>query len=49
MKEILDSELESYGISLKHNIMDNGERRFRLIGKDGSSYIRTESTEEGAW
>lgn len=49
MKEIQDSELENYGISLKHNIMDNGEKRFRLIGKDGSSYIRTESTEEGAW
>ncbi|MDO3410572.1 hypothetical protein QWJ34_12440 [Saccharibacillus sp. CPCC 101409] len=29
--------------------MENGEKRFRLAASDGSSYIRTESAEDGAW
>lgn len=49
MKEIRDTELPQYGISTKHNIMDNGERRFRLLGADGSCYIRTESAEDSGW
>lgn len=31
------------GIEMKHSDMGNGELRYRLIGKDGSSYIRTEA------
>ena len=29
--------------------MDNGERRFRLAGADGSCYIRTEAAEDSGW
>ena len=46
MKEINNNELKDYGINTKHHIMDNGEKRFRLIGADGSTYIRTESSLE---
>ena len=49
MQEINNDELKKYGINTKHNIMDNGEKRFRLIGEDGSSYIRTESTLNSGW
>ena len=49
MKTIEDNELEKYGVSINCNIMDNDEKRFRLIGKDGSSYIRTETSENGGW
>ena len=49
MKEILDAELAQYGILTQHNIMDNGERRFRLAGADGSCYIRTEAAEDSGW
>lgn len=49
MKEIENSELNEFGITTKHHIMDNGEKRFRLIGSDGSSYIRTESSAHGGW
>lgn len=49
MKEIENNELYKFGISTKHNIMDNGERRFRLTGSDGSAYIRTEATSNSGW
>ena len=49
MKEIKENELNNYGINIKCNIMDNGESRFRLIGSDGSSYIRTESSVNSGW
>lgn len=49
MKQIPDSQLSQYGITTNHNIMDNGERRFRLAGADGSVYIRTEATGESGW
>ena len=49
MKEIKNNELNEYGIITKHHIMDNGEKRFRLIGDDGSSYIRTESSINSGW
>lgn len=49
MKEILDAELAQYGIRTQHNVMDNGERRFRLAGADGSCYIRTESSGDSGW
>ena len=49
MKEIKDNQLSEYGIITKHNIMDNGEKRFRLIGGDGSSYIRTEASINSGW
>ena len=49
MKEIFDHELPQYGIRTNHNIMDNGERRFRLSGADGSCYIRTEAPADSGW
>ena len=49
MKEIKNNELNEYGIITEHNIMDNGEKRFRLIGSDGSSYIRAEASFNGGW
>lgn len=49
MKEIKDCDLPQYGIRTQHNIMDNGERRFRLAGADGSCYIRTESSGDSGW
>ena len=49
MKNIEEFELSQYGIRTNHNIMDNGERRFRLSGADGSCYIRTEANEDSGW
>lgn len=49
MQEISEQELAQYGIRTQHNIMDNGERRFRLAGADGSCYIRTESSGDSGW
>lgn len=49
MKEILDAELPRYGIRTQHSLMDNGERRFRLAGADGSCYIRTEAAQDSGW
>ena len=49
MKEITHNELAQYGIRTNHNVMDNGELRFRLAGADGSCYIRTESARDGGW
>lgn len=37
------------GISTSHSRMDNGELRYRLVAKDGSSYIRTEASADGGW
>lgn len=48
MTELSIEQLSAYGISQKHEIMDNGELRARLIGADGSSYIRTEAS-CGGW
>lgn len=49
MQEIQDTELPRYGIRTGHSKMDNGERRFRLIGADGSCYIRTEAAPDSGW
>lgn len=49
MKQIEEIELSQYGIRTNHSIMDNGERRFRLSGADGSCYIRTEAAEDSGW
>jgi len=49
MKEIADHELSQYGVSTRHNVMDNGELRFRLLGSDGSCYIRTEASGDSGW
>jgi hypothetical protein len=50
MAKISDDEARSkYGISTKHEKMNNGELRFRLLCEDGSAYIRTVAGDQGAW
>ncbi|MGR6543379.1 hypothetical protein [Paenibacillus tundrae] len=49
MKMISLEEAKSLGVETAYHLMDNGEKRFRLINNDGSSYIRTEGSEKGAW
>jgi len=49
MGKINTEDLASYGIILNHEKMENGELRFRLMGKDGSGYIRTVAGKQGAW
>lgn len=50
MNNISDVVAENeYGITCRHELMANGELRFRLNSEDGSAYIRTVSGETGAW
>ncbi|WP_169091749.1 hypothetical protein [Paenibacillus sp. PL91] len=48
-KQISEEEAHLLGIDTLHQEMDNGERRFRLVSSDGSSYIRTEASNNGGW
>ncbi|PWM23718.1 MAG: hypothetical protein DBX44_05425 [Oscillospiraceae bacterium] len=41
--------LPTFGITLRHEQMDNGELRFRLTGADQSSYIRCENPGPPVW
>lgn len=38
-----------HGITCEHELMPNGELRFRLFGPDGNGYVRTEAGVTGAW
>ena len=51
MKRILNAEeVATSGMINKHEQMENGEFRFRLVSeKDGSGYIRTVGGAKGAW
>lgn len=49
MKVITPEEAQRLGAEVAHHEMMNGEKRFRLVHKDGSSYIRTEASCKGAW
>ncbi|MZQ83036.1 hypothetical protein GQF01_13060 [Paenibacillus sp. 5J-6] len=51
MQRISEEEARSlFGIENKYDLMNNGERRFRLnCSADGSSYCRTVAAENGAW
>lgn len=50
MKEINQSEAEKkYKIFTRHQEMENGELRFRLIKDDGTAYSRTEAGGSGFW
>lgn len=42
-------EARQLGVWTAHTKMENGETRFRLRCKDGTSYIRTESSKFGGW
>ncbi len=46
---IKQEDIAKYGISSKHEQMNNGELRFRLTADDGSGYIRTVAGKNGAW
>lgn len=43
-KQVGDIEAAQLGVTSNHNIMENGELRFRLVASDGSSYVRTETS-----
>jgi len=49
LKNITSEEARLLGVDSIHQVMDNGEKRFRLVNSDGSSYIRTEASENGSW
>lgn len=45
----IDDAAATYGIRTNHEMMPNGERRFRLTSDDGNDYIRTVAGTGGAW
>lgn len=49
MEKISAEMAGEQGISAQHTLMDNGERRYRLVASDGSSYIRTEASVGSGW
>ncbi|MBS4220288.1 hypothetical protein KHA96_18460 [Bacillus sp. FJAT-49711] len=48
-KKISIEEANSSGIEVNFELMNNGEKRYRLVSFDGSSYCRTVAAENGAW
>jgi mannose-6-phosphate isomerase-like protein (cupin superfamily) len=44
-----EQAVQAEGIRTRHERMDNGEFRFRLLAGDGSAYIRTVAGPAGAW
>jgi mannose-6-phosphate isomerase-like protein (cupin superfamily) len=48
-KEISLEEAHSSGIDVNFELMNNGEKRYRLVSSDGSSYCRTVGAETAAW
>lgn len=49
MKNISSEEARLLGVDTVYQIMDNEDKRFRLVNNDGSSYIRTEGSKNGSW
>jgi len=45
----IDEAAHAEGIATRHERMDNGELRFRLLAGDGSAYIRTVAGQTGSW
>ena len=49
-KRITEKEAkQAFGMATAHEVMDNGERRFRLRHEGGSAYIRTEASVASGW
>lgn len=48
-KKISIEEATKDGIKLNFDQMNNGEKRYRLVGPDGSGYCRTLGSNKGAW
>ncbi|MEA3318632.1 MAG: hypothetical protein U9Q88_01300 [Bacillota bacterium] len=42
-------EAKASGIEINFELMNNGEKRYRLVGSDGSGYCRTVCSGTGAW
>jgi hypothetical protein len=40
---------QEFGITCSHELMENGELRFRLLGQDGNGYARTVASPNGGW
>lgn len=49
MRQLSDKDAEALGVLTRHEQMDNGEYRFRLLASDGAAYIRTVAGDHGAW
>lgn len=48
-KSLTGNDARDRGIEARHEQMENGELRFRLMARDGSGYIRTIGPPEGGW
>ncbi|WP_368659613.1 hypothetical protein AB3Z07_27985 (plasmid) [Metabacillus halosaccharovorans] len=48
-KKISIEEARAAGVDVNFELMNNGEKRYRLISPDGSSYCRTVGSKQGAW
>jgi hypothetical protein len=48
-RQLSSEEVSAYGLSCPSHQMDNDELRFRLMGSDGSGYIRTVAGDKGEW
>lgn len=48
-RQLSSEEVSAYGLSCPSHQMDNDELRFRLMGSDGSGYIRTVAGNTGGW
>lgn len=48
-KKISSEEARLSGIDVNFETMNNGEKRYRLVSSDGSSYCRTVGSEIGTW
>lgn len=42
-------QIQMGAVSLNCQQMDNGEIRYRMLGSDGSTYIRTEASDHSGW
>lgn len=46
---LTDEMARTFGVNARHERMNNGELRFRLMAADGTGYIRTVASESGGW
>ena len=48
-RKMTTEEALTHGITTNHEQMENGELRFRLVSNDGTSCMRIQATDTGAW
>lgn len=46
---MMPKQMQMGAVSLNWQQMENGEIRYRMLGRDGSTYIRTEASEHSGW